>query len=93
MLNQAFRERRIALGMTQDHAARFAGISRKTVSDFENNRGRITLGKLNRLFRAVGLELVAREASARPTLDELGDRYAADATPTRARRVRRRKPG
>ena len=74
-IEHTFRDRRIELGMTQDDAARAAGITRKTLSEFENGRGRMSLNNLNRLLRSVGLELAVREAARRPTLDELSDRY------------------
>ena len=35
-LAEAFRERRIRLGLTQQQAAAAAGLSRRTISDFEN---------------------------------------------------------
>ena len=74
-IGQVFRARRIRLGLTQDQAAAAAGLSRRTISDFENGGGRISLANLNRLLRVVGLELATREAIGRPTLDELSDRY------------------
>lgn len=93
-LRDAFHERRLARGITQEAAARAARLTRKTVSDFENGRGSISVANLARLLAAVGLELVAREASRRPTLDELPERYGAEEAPempTR-RRARRRSP-
>ena len=88
---QILRNRRVARGLTQDQAAAAAGVSRRTLSDLEAGRERITLGNLNRILRAVGLELTAREAAGRPTLDELSDRYRGDEVSLTRRRVRRKK--
>ena len=75
-LPSTFRKRRLALALTQDTAAQRARVTRKTVSDFENGRTSISLVNLIRLMAAVGLELTTRETSARPTLDELAERYS-----------------
>jgi transcriptional regulator with XRE-family HTH domain len=85
----AFRERRIALGLTQARVAELARISRKTVSDFERDVGAITIDNLSRLLLAVGLELSTREASSRPVFDELKSLYPDEADePPPARRAR-----
>jgi transcriptional regulator with XRE-family HTH domain len=73
-----FRARRIALGLSQDRAANAAGIGRGTLIAFENGEGRISLTNLLRLMAIVGLELETRDASRRPTLDELSRTYAED---------------
>ncbi len=91
-IGDVFRRRRVARGLTQDQAAAAAGVSRKTLSDLEAGRERITLGNLNRLLRAVGLELATREAGPRPTLDELADRYRGEEASQTRQRVRRKKP-
>lgn len=91
-LRDAFRNRRLDSRMTQEAAARAAGLARKTVSDFENGKSSISVANLSRLLAAVGLELAVREASRRPTLDELPQRYTGEeppAAPVR-RRARRR---
>jgi transcriptional regulator with XRE-family HTH domain len=90
-IHHAFRDRRLALGLTQEEAAERARLTRKTVSDFENARGSISLANLSRLLAAVGLELATREASRRPTLDELPARYAGadEARPARTRARRK----
>ncbi len=91
-IRESFRQRRLALAMTQEVAAKAALLTRKTVSDFENGRGSISLGNLSRLLAAVGLELATREASRRPTLDEFEDRYRSQESPAPApQRARRRK--
>lgn len=90
-LRDAYHARRLERGITQEVAARAAGLTRKTVSDFENGKGSISAANLSRLLAAVGLELVAREASRRPTLDELPQRYTGEETEeTTRRRARKR---
>jgi transcriptional regulator with XRE-family HTH domain len=90
-LRDAFRSRRLERGITQEAAAQAARLTRKTVSDFENGRGSISAANLSRLLTAVGLELVAREASRRPLLDELAQRYGDDETSEGEPRQRARK--
>ncbi len=91
-LRQTFRDRRLALALTQEQAASRARLTRKTVSDFENGRSAINLANLSRLLAAVGLELTTRETSRRPTLDELAERYPIDEQEApKPRRARRRK--
>lgn len=77
-LRDAFHARRIERGFTQEAVARAARLTRKTVSDFENGRTSMSVSNLSRLLAAVGLELVAREATRRPTLDELAQRYSGE---------------
>ncbi|MCC6196133.1 MAG: helix-turn-helix domain-containing protein [Burkholderiales bacterium] len=89
-IEHTFRERRIRLGMTQEDTARAAGVARKTLSDFETGRGRVSLNNLHRLLLSVGLELATKEATRRPTLDELSDRYQGQ-EPKRMRSRARRK--
>jgi len=90
-LRDAFRERRLARGMTQEEAAKSALLTRKTVSDFENAKSSISAANLSRLLGAVGLELTVREARRRPTLEELTERYRSDeAVEPPPRRARRR---
>ena len=93
-LRDAFHARRLARGMTQEQAAHAARLTRKTVSDFENGKGSISAANLSGLLAAVGLELVVREASRRPTLDELAARYTGEEPAGNAprRRARRRSP-
>lgn len=74
-LREVFRRRRIERGITQEDAAQWAGLSRKTVSDFENGKSSISVVHLSRLLSTVGLELTFRDARRRPTLDELPQRY------------------
>ena len=91
-LAEIYRNRRINVGLTQDQAARIAGVSRRTLVDFETGGERITLGNLTRLLSAIGLQLATRELVSRPTLDELSERYdGREATPIR-KRARPRRP-
>ena len=91
-LSSLFRSRRISLGMTQTQASTAAGLATRTVSAFESGQGRISLSNLRRLMAVVGLELSTREASNRPTLDELSQHYEADeAQPSHKRASRQRK--
>lgn len=85
----ALRVRRISLGLTQAQIAAAAGLSLRTVSDFEAGGSRISLANLHRLLRATGLELTTREVG-RPTLDELPGRYRGEDTPVARQRVRRK---
>jgi transcriptional regulator with XRE-family HTH domain len=78
MLSDTFRARRIAMRMTQEHAAVSAGLAKRTLAAFESGEGRISLANLRRLMAVVGLELTTREASRRPTLDELSECYGDD---------------
>lgn len=90
-ISELSRLRRVHQRLTQAQVAAAAGVSRRTISDFEAGRERITLGNLNRLLRALGLELATREASGRPTLDELSDRYQGEEAPKLRQRARRKK--
>lgn len=85
-LPTTFRTRRLALALTQDTVAKRAHVTRKTVSDFENGRTSMSLVNLIRLMAVVGLELTTRETSARPTLDELGERYSGSEEQTGPRK-------
>ena len=85
-----FRARRIALGLTQEQAAEAAGLGRGTLIAFERGEGGISLANLRRLMAAVGLELATREATRRPTFDELAERYGADDKPALRKRAPRK---
>ena len=93
-LADIFRARRIAHGLSQAQAAQAAGLSLRTLRSFESGGLGISLGNLHRLLAIVGLDIAAREAAARPTLDELESRYADDEqapAPERKRIARKRK--
>ena len=83
-----FRARRIALG--QQQATEAAGLGRGTLIAFERGEGGISLTSLCRLMAAAGLELATREATRRPTFDELAERYGADDGPALRKRAARK---
>ncbi len=71
-LSETFKAARLLRRLTQDEVAAATDIGRVTISKFE--RGALTeigVVKLLALFRAVGLELEARPAGHRRTLDDL----------------------
>ncbi len=74
-LETDFREARVRLNKTQGDVAREAGVSRKTVSDFEVGMDGIRLANLKRLLQCVGLQLAIRPLSTRPVMEELGKLY------------------
>jgi len=74
-IESEFRLARVRLKKTQDMIAREAGVSRKTVSDFEGGHGGIRLANLERLLQCVGLQLATRPAATRPVMEELGALY------------------
>lgn len=89
-LASAFRQRRIALGLTQAQVAAAAAVSTRTLSDFEAGGNRISLANLQRLLGVIRLTLALQEAAPRPTLDQLAERYPGDDGTQRVRsRVRR----
>jgi transcriptional regulator with XRE-family HTH domain len=88
-LSEIFRARRLALGLTQAQAAAAAGLGTRTLVAFENGQGRISLANLRRAMAIVGLELTAREASRRPTLDELSERYTGEEPEPKRKRAPR----
>lgn len=71
-LGQAFRAARIARRLTQQDAARHAGVSVATISRLE--RGdllELGVGKLISLFGLVGLDLTTRPKGHSRTLDDI----------------------
>jgi transcriptional regulator with XRE-family HTH domain len=71
-LGGTFKSARLRRRLTQEDAARAAGVSPLLVSQFERGALR-ELGtvKLLALFQVVGLELVARPAGQERTLDDI----------------------
>ena len=65
-INQTFRARRLALGLSQIEAARRSGTQQRQVSLFERG-GDVTLSTLLKLAKAIDLEIVPvpREDTAR----------------------------
>lgn len=58
--------------LTQTALARSAGVSRATLEALENGRlGELGHAKLSRILALLGWEFALREASPRPTLDDL----------------------
>lgn len=49
--------RRDVLGLSQTRYATLVGISRRTLSDLEGDKGNVTLEVKNRVFRPLGLEV------------------------------------
>lgn len=49
--------RRDVLGLTQTRYATLVGISRRTLSDLEGDKGNVTLELKSRVFRPLGLEV------------------------------------
>ncbi|MBA0035091.1 helix-turn-helix domain-containing protein [Pantoea sp. BIGb0393] len=49
--------RKKVLGFSQDRYAALAGISRRTLSDIEQDKESVTLSTLNRAFKPLGLKL------------------------------------
>jgi transcriptional regulator with XRE-family HTH domain len=98
-IEEIFRKRRIALGLSQAEVAAAAMLSVRALTYFETGRAGISLSNLRRLLTVVGLDVSAREASPRPTLDELPGRYDDEDAPEvpkrlakKARRARRSGP-
>lgn len=69
--------RRDVLGLSQSEYARLVGISRRTLSDMEGDKGNVSLELMNRVYRPLGLKiaLVPRQAALLPLVihDQRGD--------------------
>ena len=73
-LGQAVKNLRKERGVTQHLVAQHLGMSRATLSAFENGRaGDIGLRKAIQIFDYLGRELRLREKSPFPTFEELRD--------------------
>ncbi len=57
--------RRDVLGLNQNDYAKLVGISRRTLSDMEGDKGNVTLEVMNRVFRPLGLKvcLIPRQSA------------------------------
>jgi transcriptional regulator with XRE-family HTH domain len=87
-LGEAFKRARILANKTQQEVAEYSGVPRARISRFETG-GLPELGavKLLSLFEAVGLELLARPAGHRRTLDDvLAETEEGDSASEEARR-------
>ncbi|WP_089709518.1 helix-turn-helix domain-containing protein [Halomonas daqiaonensis] len=49
--------RREVLGLSQTRYAELVGISRRTLSDLEGDKGNVTLDVMNRVFKPLGLQV------------------------------------
>lgn len=49
--------RRDVLGLSQTRYAELVGISRRTLSDLEGDKGNVTLAVMNRVFKPLGLRV------------------------------------
>lgn len=49
--------RRDILGLSQTRYAELVGISRRTLSDLEGDKGNVTLDVMNRVFKPMGLQV------------------------------------
>lgn len=49
--------RRDVLGLSQTRYAALVGISRRTLSDLEGDKGNVTLAVMNRVFKPLGLRV------------------------------------
>ncbi|SMB86539.1 DNA-binding transcriptional regulator, XRE-family HTH domain [Pasteurella testudinis DSM 23072] len=61
----ALKELRLkGLGLKQDAYAKLVNVSRKTISDIENNKGNYSVEVINKIFRPFGLQLALVPISA-----------------------------
>ena len=49
--------RREVLGLSQQEYADLVGVSRRTLSDLEGDRGNVSLAVMNRVYRPLGLRV------------------------------------
>jgi transcriptional regulator with XRE-family HTH domain len=92
-LGSAFRQARLARGLTQRDVAGRTGLHPTTVSDFERGAlSELGVTKSISLLEAVGLELVARPRGHVRTLDDIAEERRAATTTlpgTTRKRIRR----
>ena len=74
----AIAKRREELHLSQATVAERAGISRETYSRFETGKQDIGLRRLMRICGALGMDLIARPGSGRPTVDDLDALFGDD---------------
>lgn len=71
-IGELLHSRRKALGLSQQQVADANGMSRVTISRLENGRlPELGIRKVMAICSTLGLELVLKDASQRPTLQEL----------------------
>lgn len=72
----AVAKKRKEMRITQQELCEYAKISRVTLSSFENGRNSgLSLAKLGLILDRLGLEIVIKDKTPLPTLDELIDVY------------------
>jgi len=75
-IGSAVAKKRKEMRITQQELCEYAKISRVTLSSFENGRNSgLSLAKLGLILDRLGLEIVVKDKSPLPTLDELIDVY------------------
>ena len=76
-LSQAISTQRKSAGLSQRALAEMTGISRATISAFENGRAPdLGIRKLILIARCLQLELTLRDQSPFPTYEELRDEFS-----------------
>lgn len=72
---QIVRNQRRTLQLSQADIGKTAGISREHYLRFERGDESISLRRFLRICGALGLEVLVRPGSGRPTIDDLEQRY------------------
>ena len=72
---QCIRDQRKALRLSQAGLGKTAGISREHYLRFERGDESISLRRFLRICGSLGLEVIVRPRSGRPTIDDLEQRY------------------
>lgn len=57
-------EQRIKVGLTQSELAELAGVTRDWLARFETGSPNVTVARVMRVYRALGLDLVVRHEAA-----------------------------
>lgn len=63
MLAKLIREKKKALGITQNDLAEITGLGLRTIKKIESGKGNPTLDTLNRIFEALGMEILVRSVN------------------------------
>lgn len=77
-IGKAILQKRQRLQLTQQQLADRASVSRRTLIELEHGRNDVSLRRLLRVLLSLGLQLDLREASSRPTEDQLREIFADD---------------
>ena len=59
-IGETIKQRRVLLGLTQQDLADFSGVGLRTIRQIEVGEGNPSVGTLNRILAALGLELNIR---------------------------------